>query len=69
MAAKETRGPAEQRWDQERRSWEGRRGQNATGNTIWEASYAGMKEVLRWDGHAEIGIVKQNHLRFSRFYY
>lgn len=40
-----------------------------SGNTICEASYSGIKEVLKWDGHVEIGIAEKNHLKFSRLYY
>lgn len=48
----------------------GRTPQNTrSGNTICEARYAGTEEVLKWDGHVEIGIEEKNHLKFSRLYY
>lgn len=34
-----------------------------SGNTICEASYSGIEEVLKWDGHVEIGIAEKKSLK------
>lgn len=34
-----------------------------SGNTICEAKYAGTEEVLKWDGHVEIGIEEKKSLK------